>query len=329
MPSGSEEISGGNLYNRALVAALEDRASVTTMSAVEFSAASLGAGTYLVDTLDLKAAREVLGRRGPGQHFVLLSHHLPSLEPDLDSMHPSLRLEQEVLGSFDAYVATGEFMQRWLEEKGHGPVSLIEPRVQGTQQVSERPFEAPLRALMVCNLIPRKGVLAFLQALGSAIGTEPTELSVDIIGRSDLDAPYAKACFELVAASPTLSRCVRLLGSVAHEALAVHYQDANLFVSASRMETFGMSLQEARLQALPILAVRGGNSENHLIVGKTGLIFDNPDALAGGLVSLAADTTRHARYFSGAYGACPDASATWPDAASQLLKDLHTWFGAL
>ncbi len=328
MPDGSDEISGGNLYNAQLLAALKSCGHVLRMSVSEFASSDLPRGTYLVDTLNLDVAQGVLERRSAGQRFVLLVHHLPSLEPGLAPDHPSLAVEGAVLGKFDGYVATGEFTRTWLAECGISErVELLEPPMPANADVV-RTISAPLRALMVCNLIPRKGVLAFLKGLEGELAARHVgeRFHLDIVGRSDLHREYGEECARIVRESASLRKHVTLRGPLPHGELPTEYCGANLFLSASKMETFGISLQEARHYGLPILAVRGGNTENHVHQGRTGNLYDSPEALAQGFVQLLRDSDEHARMFALAQSMRPRGGERWVGSVERLKQSLARWF---
>lgn len=330
MPDGSDEISGGNLYNADLFAALQECCETKWMAATDFASEPLAEGTYLVDTLNLDIANEVLRTRRPGQRFVLLVHHLPSFEPGLTTSHPSLALERSVLPNFDGYIATGEFTRSWLAEQGYAERTILMEPVFASPPSVRRNLEGPVRAVMVCNLIARKGVLEFLDRLALEVDknseVDAPTFSLDIIGRDDLDVEYAKACAERVASEASLGRHVQLLGALPHSSVLATYQEANLFLSASRMETFGISLQEARHYGLPILAVRGGNSENHVVEGKTGGVLETPSELACAFLELVKNRDAHVSYFDAAQDARPSGSERWNDAAKRLLTVLTVWF---
>ncbi len=328
IPDGSEEISGGNLYNAELLAALESGSAVQRMTPSDFASRRVGKGTYLIDTLNLDVAKEALARRRVGQRFVLLVHHLPSFEPDLSENHASCLLEREILGAFDGYIATGEFTRAWLAEQGFAKRTILVEPVMAKKTFAAREFARPTRAVMVCNLIPRKGVLAFLDGLAEKAPSGPdhaVSFSLDIIGRTDLDSAYARECAHRLSSDKFLSRYVRLLGPLPHSAVDGHYERANLFLSASRMETFGISLQEARFHGLPILAVGGGNSGQHVRSEVTGEIHETPRALAGAFLRLVQTPRVHASYFHAAQRNRPAETETWNDAARRLRKTLATW----
>ncbi len=325
LPEGHATISGGHLYNAKLLAALEQQCELRLQGVLEWTAAQSAPGLFLIDSLNLREFVAYQAKRIPGQRFVLLAHHLPSLEPGLDEKDGGLALEADSLGLFDAFVATSEFTAEHLRALGHEQPSLVlEPAISWAE-VERREFALPLRGLMSCNLIARKGVLAFLKGLADSTSPDD-EYQIDIVGRLDLDPDYSAACQECIRSSPSLRSRVTLRGEAQPAAMASWYGGANLFLSASQMETFGISLQEARHFGLPIFAVHGGNSENHLVRGKTGEIFDEPGALAEGFLSLVRSKTRLRSYWGHAQAQDFKPGSNWQNASSQLVRSLEKWF---
>ena len=178
---------------------------------------------------------------------------------------------------------------------------------------------------MACNLVPRKGVLEFLLALAEELEASDS-LVIDIVGRTDLQADYAHACAECIAASEQLTTRVRLQGAKAYSEMPAWYQRANLFVSASAMETYGISLQEAKHLGLPIFAMSGGNSANHVASGITGELYPSPAELAKGVVRLSRCPSGLAEYFRQAQGCRQAPGSSWPAEAQRLRVSLEAWF---
>lgn len=322
LPEGSELPSGGNLYNRAFLAALEALAPVRRLS-VDAWRRELRAGTpgcFFLDSLDLNRASELALRR-PGQYFGLVVHHLPSLEPDLPAQHPARGFEAEALRNFDAFLCTSPFTREHLKNRGIPPERLItvEPAPPVTR-ASARRYEPPLSALMVANLIPRKGVLALFEALSAR--EEPVDFHLTVVGRDDIEPGYATACKAFVGASPYLSARVRVGAAVSRERMLEYYEANDLVVSAARMETFGMALQEARAHGLPLLVHDGGFSRAHVDEGANGLVVADVTALAFALTTLAADALRMSELFAGAQRTRPRSEYTWRDAARAFLTAL-------
>ncbi|HEY3500112.1 MAG TPA: glycosyltransferase family 4 protein [Polyangiaceae bacterium] len=322
LPEGSELVSGGNLYNRAFLEALAALVPVRRLSLGEWRR-ELQAGTpgcFFLDSLDLNQAPE-LARRRPGQYFGLLVHHLPSLEPGLPESHPSRRFEAEALTRFDLFVCTSPFTREYLGSRGIPEARLLTvPPAPPAARARARRYEPPLSALMVANLIPRKGVLELLRAL-SARG-EALEFRLTIVGRDDIDPDYASACRAFLAGSPYLAPRARIAPAVSQERMLEYYEVNDLVVSAAKMETFGMALQEARAHGLPLLVQAGGFARAHVDEGSNGLVLGDVTALADALLSLAREALRMSALFAGAQATRPGTGYGWRDAARRFLVGL-------
>lgn len=327
LPEGSAEISGGNLYNDGLLAALRTRVGkLRVTSPQDWLESDAGSRVVLVDTLNLKESITAADRRVVGEHMVLIVHHLPSLEPGLPEEDVQRKIEDAALPHFSGFLVSSDYTGTLLKERLPGArVLAIEPPLSVVQPAQAfAPGQEP-RALMVCNLIARKGVLPFLQELAQAPRTGNFQL--DIVGRHDLDPDYAQACKELILGHPELAARVFLRGGCAHDEMPGWYRQASLLVSASKMETFGMALQEARHHGLAILAVDGGNSGAHIRNGETGELCAGPEALARRLLALVEEPEVLAAYSSAAQAQRPAETKSWSHAAERLLETFDSWFG--
>src|SRR5947209_5561233 len=187
LPDGSDLVSGGNLYNAALIGALRPSAEIVTLEIGECGV-WLGRGEpglFLVDTLDLAKVAS-LPSRSPQQRLGLVVHHLPSLEPGSAPGDPALLVEEQALARFDLFVATSPFTADHLVARGvaRNRIVTVPPGVAQADG-GPRAFAGPLRALLVANLIPRKGIVALLEAL-DRLATEEL-FALEIFGRDDLD----------------------------------------------------------------------------------------------------------------------------------------------
>lgn len=333
LPDGSELVSGGNVYNAELLRALGALREVEgarvprvrTLRPAEFLA-ELPHGEpalYLVDSLNLAEAERLAGR-APGQRAVLVAHHLPSLEPGIAPSDPALALERRVLPLFDAWVVTSPFTREVLAARGFPSerLLLVPPELPDVS-LGERTYEPPLRALVVANLIRRKGVLELVTELAARMAPD-TELTLELVGRDGLEPDYAREVLTALAA-PALAGRARFSGPVAYSAMGACYRRANLFVSAASMETFGMALAEAHAHGLPILALDGGHARAHFTPGEDGELFASVPALAARLVLLARDARAMAQLFAAARQGRASHSDSWQLAARRLLGELQRW----
>jgi glycosyltransferase involved in cell wall biosynthesis len=113
---------------------------------------------------------------------------------------------------------------------------------------------APLHILAVGAIMPRKGYDVLIEALGKI-----TDLDWRMTIAGALDC-YPATVEQLRAAiySHNLQDRVHLAGKVVPATLDRYYESADLFVSASLFEGYGMVLAEAMARGLPIVTATGG-----------------------------------------------------------------------
>lgn len=327
LPHDSDAISGGNIYNRELIAALRRSIPIHTCS-IEQCAQHVAAakpGLYFLDTLNM-GDRLAFTERRRGQFFGLIVHHLPSLEPDIDPQDESLRVEEAALARFDLYLATSAFTASLLADRGisESKVITVPPGLPAIEGISSA-YEPPARGLMVGNLIPRKAVRELLESLERRLAHAPIRdgWEIEIVGRTDLDPAYAEACQKLVAGSPSLARAVRFRGPIPYEQMHDLYGRAHVLLSAAKMETFGMALSEARAWGLPILAYDGGNTRHHVRHGENGMIFDSVGGVADAFLRLAEKPREMQRLIEDARALREGAGYSWGGAAERFLEGLR------
>jgi glycosyltransferase involved in cell wall biosynthesis len=284
VPDMRASVTGGNVYNLGLTRALgEIGANVRVVDRDVKAAEQSGDGPCFVDTLYLEHAPRFAPYR-------LLVHYLPSL---VEGRAPSA-IEQAAIANADGFVVPSAFMRDAMAELSSRPIAIVAPGID----IEHAPVSHVPRAVMVANLVSGKGVLAFLEALDG-----PLELA--IIG-ADHDPSYAAACR---AAAPL----ARFLGALPHARTIAEIAASDFLVSASRMESYGLALAEARALGVPILARAGGNAGAHADV-----TFDSDEALARACLALARDRTEieRRRRIALANRAPP---RSWSDAARDFI----------
>jgi glycosyltransferase involved in cell wall biosynthesis len=111
------------------------------------------------------------------------------------------------------------------------------------------------------------------------------------------------------------------------DALAEAYASADLFLFASRTDTFGQVLLEAQASGLPVVAVAEGGPCSIVEDGLTGLLRPaDPLALADAVVALAADPAARARL--AVAGRRAVAARTWDRALQRLAAGYRRALGA-
>ncbi len=328
LPSDSHLVSGGNIYNRELLAAARRQRSVDAMSVAEWERAVAAGepGTFLVNTLNMSEfMRAVRDPRPRGQRFVLVVHHLPSLEPGLPADHPALALEAEALPRFDGFLATSRYTAELLQARRlPGRCMTVSPALAPRPRPPLE-YRPGVRGLIVGNLIPRKGVLPFIDALAAAAAAGD-RLEIDIVGRSDLEPEHARDCVAAARERGLMEGDgavkIHFRGPVAYDVMDDFYRTASLLLSPSLMETFGMALQEARAFGLPILACKGGNAAAHIDDGKSGHLYDSVRDLVTGLMELVRSPDAMRRLFASAQAVRSGADYTWDVAAREFLRQI-------
>jgi glycosyltransferase involved in cell wall biosynthesis len=295
VPDLDRPITGGTLFNASLIAwlrALRCPCRVLSCQAAAPAMAKANPGDWFwVDSLYLEMLPRLAMTSRVGAGLGLLLHYLPSLLGD--EAAPLSETETAALRTAQAIVVPSTYLRTKVEQ-AIGPrarILRVEPG-RLAHGVASLP-QPPARMVMVANLLPGKGVVAFLRTLAARIRPDD-DVSLSIIGSSAMDPAYAKRCGE-VARHPALGGRVRLEGALPPDQTVARMSAANLFVSASLMESYGMALAEARCLGLPIVAVPGGHVAAHIDPEAGGERCATPASLADACLSLARDPVEHRR----------------------------------
>lgn len=121
--------------------------------------------------------------------------------------------------------------------------------------------------LYVGNLIERKGVRNLVAAFGAWCDTHPAA-TLTLAGRGADESALRAQASELGVADR-----VRFLGAVAPAELGRVFDEADVLVHLSRLETFGMTVVEAAMAGLPVVVTRCGGPEQVLArAGEAGVV---------------------------------------------------------
>lgn len=328
IPDYTRFVSGGNLYNQHLIEALKKQADcsiiVWTMEELRMHFNGLRKGLFFVDTLYLAQISSLLYFKNPTQRFYLIVHHLQSLFPPAQYTSTTYFEEKEkrILQLFDGFLTTSQHTATYLSANGlkqdrivAPPALIISPNSTPSRQAH------PIKALLVANVVRRKGILPFLMACKQLSGTA---LTIEIAGSRSLEIDYATRCTAIVQEHPFLKNYIHFLDTLSPQTMQSKYQACNLLISSSFFETYGMALQEGVAWGLPILAIKGGNVANHIEEGENGYLFENALALVKKLTNLAEDRQKMALLLKRAANYKGKQSLTW----SALAKDLLLKVGA-
>lgn len=305
-----DTLSGGYLYDRMLVRALEAAGHNVTV----FSAPWRSYPQHLTDNWRPDWRRALLTapvdlwlqdelnhpslfwlnrtlRRSHSAPIVSIVHHLRSSESHSPALLPLYRtIEHMYLATVDAYLTNSyttyaavrnlQPMPRAHHTAFPAADHLPTPSEPDANAIAARALLADrLRILFVGNLIPRKGLHHLIDALAKVEGA----WEMSIIGHFDPAHRYARMIEQKVNRLQ-LSQRVRFLGRVEDAALVEHYRSHHLLAVPS-YEGFGIVYLEAQRFGLPVVALTTGAAREVVLDGQTGILVppNDHDALAGAL----------------------------------------------
>lgn len=315
--------TGGTRYNAQLIDALRARGVDLDVQALEDSeTAPSVADLVWVDSLYLHAVPRLARLVGDARLGVIV-HYLPSLmtEGVRRDTHALSDLERSALAASDCVLVTSGYLARILEHAGYDrPIVVVEPGSElsvpnDVERASDR-----VRAVLVAHVVPSKGIDGFLRALArSEFDRDRFELRV--VGDLAADPAYASRCRDFVLCDDKLAHSVQFCGSADPERVACELAWANLLVSASRMESFGMALDEARRAGLPIIARDAGNVAAHVVPEAGGELVSDELELAAACARLSRNPAELSVRLGRARARIPPARP-WDVAASELIEQL-------
>lgn len=329
LPEARFQPSGGNIYNERLIEALVRAGQPLEIMPVNDYIIAIQedrAGVYWVDTLLLEQLSDLLSLRPQQARSLLIVHHLNSMSPSNGQLLEALQVEEQpFLNWFQGFLATSTFTRDYLRKlEPDRPILVVEPGITAPAIVALPRSTETVRALMVANIVARKGLLPWLQELAKVL-LPSDDFSLTIVGRTDIEERYAEQCSQFIREHPLLSRRVQFAGSQSPDRMELFYRQANLLVSTATMETFGMALQEARAYRLPILVLAGGHSARHIIPGETGQVFDHLSDLRDFFFDLVRDTAKFAILYQRTQQHSTTFSS-WDDVAHSLFQQFDQFF---
>lgn len=207
------------------------------------------------------------------------------------------RLSRTLCNQCDAVIAPSAALQQELLRYGvRVPVHVLPFGVD--EELFDRPPGWDLRQAL--GLPPDAEVLLYVGRLG-------WEKNIELVVRSFRWVAAARPRVWLVIVGdgphrPALERIVRELaltervifvGQLPWERLVAPYQQASLFVFASKTETQGLVVMEAMTAGLPVVAVRAMGVADLVQSGETGILVDDgEEAFAEACLELLTDEPR-------------------------------------
>jgi glycosyltransferase involved in cell wall biosynthesis len=270
-PDDPDRPSGGNVYDRRVLAGLGElgvRELVVPGGWPAPSAADLAGlaaavatvpdgGVLLVDGLIGSAAAPVLVPAAARLRLVLLVHLPVGGEG-----------EAAVLAAAHAVITTSPWTRLpvpvHVATPGVDPAPLTTPSADGS------------RLLCVGVVAAHKGQ----DRLVAALAAIPAAFACTLVGSLAREPEFVAALRR------GLDPRIRLAGALTGPALAAAYEQADLVVSASRGETYGMVVTEALARGIPVVATRVGGvpvALGHAPDGTVPGLLVEPDELTGAI----------------------------------------------
>lgn len=335
-----DTLSGGYLYDRRLVAHLEQQGDRVTIIARPWR----DYGRHLTDNASAEWQRRLAtdcdvllqdelvhpslawanGRLSPDRPpLVAVVHHLRGSEarPAWQNRF-YLEVERRYLRTVDAFIYNSQTTQRAVEAQigaaRPGVVATpggdrLRPNVSAAD-VARRAVEGPLRLLFVGNIIPRKGLHVLLAALPRLRG----EWRLSVAGRLNVDSRYA-AGQRRRATGLGLGERITWHGDLSDVDLTAQMAAAHVLVVPSSYEGFGIVYLEGMGFGLPALGTTAGAAGEIITDGENGYLIAPDDAagLTARLEALAADRALLARMGAAALARYQH-SPTWAETTAKI-----------
>ena len=333
VPGSLNARTGGSLYNRHVVLGLRRRGwsvdvvelagsfpepDTAACAAMDTSLRSLDDGSVaIIDGLVFSAAPEVVERHALRLKLVAIVH-LPLAEETGLPADVAARLEafeRRALAGASLVIATGQGTLALLKHLGVDsrrarlvpPGTDLAPLARGSKAAKGR-----VELLSVGSVTPRKGHDVLVRALA----TVPFDnWHLTIAGSLDR-APVAADALRALISRHGLDDYVSLVGELGQTELEQQYGRADVFVLATRFETYCMAAAEALAHGLPVVGTTTGAIPalvQHEV--PAGLVVPPGDeaALADALGRLLGDATLRRELAEGARQARA-LLPTWDDA---------------
>ena len=174
IPDTDSFVSGGNIYNKNLLAGLKaigEKTAIINLECFE-KKVSIKTNDYLfVDSLFFSEIHKLLKFNVLHSKKNLIVHHLTSLYPPKGINCDTYFQQKEypILKKMDGFVTSSQFTADYLSKKGlNQPKIIVPPALNFELPKIPKRKAFPVHALVVANLVERKGILPFLKALKPA-----------------------------------------------------------------------------------------------------------------------------------------------------------------
>jgi mannosyltransferase len=203
-----------------------------------------------------------------------------------------------LISRMDAVIATSEIAAQFLRRPAtvilHGiDVDLYSPPVDRTAAFSKTGLPGKYGIGTFGRVRRQKGSDLFVEAMCRLLPHYPDFCAV-IVGLTTVDnLPFVEGLKQQIA-SAGLTKRIRFLGELPIEEVPLWYKRISIYVFASRVEGFGLTMLEAMAAGDAVVATRAGAAEMIITEGRDGVLapVDDAEALVGALEPLMRDPER-------------------------------------
>lgn len=276
----------------------------------------------VIDGLALGAMGDAISELGSTVDLIALVHHPLCLENGLSETEAAGFRQSENLALQHAcrIVVTSPATADQVQELFGIPPERINVVLPGTDRCAfqEKPETDRPRLLSVGTISPRKGYDLLFKALAEL---KQLDWELGIAGAVHFDPDCYAELQELLKGKGLEDR-VTFYGAVDPDVLSGMYEEANIFVLASRYEGYGMAYTEALAHGLPVIGSGAGAVKDTLPADASVYCgIEDVDRLKNALRTLIGDPK--ARQAMGqAARIAADNLPTWTDAAKNFAMAL-------
>lgn len=339
VPGRLAERTGGYLYDRRIVDGLRQRGWMVdvieldasfpypTPAALEHASGALagiaGGTIAMVDSLALGAMPDLITHEAPRLCIVALVHLPLAAASDLDP-DTAARFdegEHRALRAAALVIVTGKATLPLLAKHRLRPDGIVVAEPGTDRAPLARGSAGPrVELLSVATLNPEKGHERLLTALAAVSHVEWRLTCAGSLTRHPATTDRVRTAI----ATLGLEDRVSLAGDLDGPALEACYDGSDVFVLATRQETYGMAVAEAVAHGLPVVATRTG-AIPALLADGAGLLVpvgDTP-ALVDALSRVLGDARLRARLAEGARR-MRDRLPTWEQTSGRIADALDS-----
>lgn len=171
---------------------------------------------------------------------------------------------------------------------GDNPVHILPNGIDAGQWKNEPARRDPkeIQIVSVMRLTRKKRPLALIKMLPKILAQIPGDLrlKVKIIGEGDKRRALEKLIAEL-----SLENIVELTGRLSRQAIREIFSRSDIYLCASKWESFGIAVLEARCAGLPAVALESGGVKEIIQNGREGLLAKTDSEMADHVIRLILD----------------------------------------